>query len=370
MQYKREVPLAPAPQLDTGRQVHAALLLLVRRLVRGEVVDVQDILFRTIRGDEWEFVRALKVLTRFVEALGTEFDIDVPNVFVLEERLAMPVQLWDGREAGFYGTPDLGEKIGRDMARITDWKTHWVPHTRDEFMADQQLPRYALLIHHHYPVLQRFELVMRYVRWSNNVHTRVLTVADLPAVADALRSEIQTTLELDEAGSYEATPGEWCALCSVHSRCPRIREFLDDEPAELDNPSIADDAEAQKLAASAHALECAAKRIKDRLKRYLSKEHPTGYVPLPGGGVYGFGPRNHRRVAYHPVVRELARAGISPPPELAQTDLREFDRMVARLPATYAKLALNHVEHWQSPAFRYRRVPAEPAPPPDEELIV
>lgn len=353
-QYVEELPAAPSAPLDGGRNVHAAAQLFVRRVVEGGSLDVHDIASRSVRGGSAEYADALRVLTRLQEAIGVEFDIQPKNVIGLEETLRMPIALPDGDVVEFFGTPDLVERVSKGVCRIPDWKSQWVAETPDEFYADWQLKRYALLVHHHFPNLHTFHLVKRFIRWENSFVEMTITADDLPMVQHSLAMEIVAEREIRAAGAFEPTPGEWCALCGYHALCPRIREYLDAE-RDIDVPSIADDDFARQLAADAHVLEQAAAKIKTKLKRYLGGEHPKGYVPLPGGGYYGFGAVSHRDVEHASVVAALAASGVEAPAELANIDLKAFDRLLKKLPETAVQRLEGLVRHSQSAQFRYRK---------------
>lgn len=353
-QYLAGEPQAPSTVLDGGSNIHAAAKLLVRTIVEGGPIDVHDIAFRTIRGGDAEYAAALRVLIRMQEAIGVEFSIDPRSVFSLEDELAMPIALPGGDEVEFFGTPDLVEKLGKTACRIRDWKTHWVPETPEEFGADHQLKRYALLVHHHFPHMTTFVLEKRFVRWENSFVDMTITADDLTRVRHSLAMEIVAEQEIRAAGAFEPTPGEWCALCGYSAKCPRIREYLD-ASRDIDVPAISDDEHARSLAGDAHALEQAAAKIKARLKRYLGGDHPKGYVPLPGGGYYGFGPVSHRALDHAVLCSTLEEHGIEPGADLANTNWDAVDRLQRKLPETVVQQIEQKTHRWQSPQFRYRR---------------
>lgn len=320
-----------SPSLHAGSNVHSAIAATVHAILAGEPMDVHGLAYRTVTGGDAEYQDAVEVLTTFVEQLGQEdgFSIDPKAVFLVEKRLEMPVRLWDGSEETFFGTVDLAERVGRKTVRITDWKTHWHPETEAEFQADQQLKRYALLVHQEYPGFERFELVKRFVRYRNNYHREVLSVGDLTAVRDQLASEMTAAKEIEAAGVFPATGGDWCGLCRHQHTCPLIAKW-NQEGIDVAIPS---DERASEMAGAAIAMDARSKRIKEQLKRYLGDEHQTGAVPV-AGGEYGYGPANEREITIAALREAFAKSGAELPDDILRVDLTELDRLKKRIPET------------------------------------
>lgn len=360
--YLDRAPGSASPSLTAGSNVHRAIGVALRRLVETGMVDLHDVAYRTVQGGGIEYADAIAVLTRFQEALGIEFDVVPERVLFLEERLELPVELPDGTMITFGGTPDLVERTGPTSCRITDWKTHWVPETREQFEADDQLRRYAMLVNHALPAMRQFELVKRFVRWSENAHIEQLDAADLRAVRDRLVTEIVVAEEREAAGDFEPTGGAWCAVCSHTHACPLVRPYRE-VGLTADPLTVDDDERARSLASDAIALDAAAGALKARLKRYLGGEHRNGRVPV-AGGEYGYGPVNHRRID-EPELREiLERYGLQPPDGLFRVDLTVLDRLLRRIPEQAVQEIDAAVHHWQSSECRFRRTTAtSPAPP-------
>lgn len=358
----------PSPSLQAGQRIHAAVAELIRRIVAGDgIIDVHDIAFRVVRGGDVEYADALRVLTRVQEALGVEFDVDPRGVFLLEEQLEMPIQLWDGAEVVFFGTPDLVERVGRKVCRITDFKTHWHPMTKEECEADPQLRRYALLVHHHYPAFDRFELVRRFIRYRENYHEEVITAEDLPRVRDALASEIQATREMDEAGEFEPTGGAWCGLCRHHASCPLIAKYR--EQGMADWMEIGDDEDARRMASDVVAIEAARDRLRTHLSRYLGEPHPSGAVPV-AGGTYGYGPTQERSANPTEVREALNSQGVAMPDDLLRIDLQQWDRLSGQLPESAVQAVERVIQHSEGTRFQFRRHTAptkKPTPTPATE---
>lgn len=354
-QYLRGVLGRPSPSLQGGTNVHAAILLAVKEVVKGGPwLDVHQLAYRAVQGGNVEYSDALDVLTTFTESLTEEaLEIDGKRAFLVEERLAMPVQLWDGTVVEFYGTPDLVERLGRTTCRITDWKTHRHPESEEEFRADPQLSRYAALVSHHFPAFERFELVKRFVRFRNNFHRVVLTKEQLQPVVIALASEIQAAREIEAAGEFPATGGDWCGLCGYHDTCPLIAKYRD---AGDDLLSIPDDARATEIAGAAIALDAAATRAKDRLKRYLGDTHRTGVVPV-SGGEYGYGRTTTREADIQPMRDAFEAAGSSLPDEVLKVDLDALDRLKKRLPDSLVASIDRAIRTIESSQCRFRRTP-------------
>lgn len=354
-EYIHEAPGAPSPALRGGQNVHEAVAEAVRRVVAGDpFLDIHDVAFRAVRGGDAEYADALRVLTRFQEALGTEFEIDAKAAFLVEEELRMPIQMPDGTEEEYFGTPDLGQRIGKTTALIDDWKTHWSPMTAEQCEADPQLQRYALLVHHHFPAFERFILVRRFIRYENNFHRQEITVDELPRVRDALASEIYATRELDEAEDFQATPGTWCALCGHHATCPRLQQLRD---AGVTDVAVPDDEAAERIAADLVVLEAARARLQLPLRRYLGEPHPRGTVPV-GAGEYGYHSTTHRAASPADVREILADQGIQMPDELLSFDLQAWDRWTQKLPESAVKAVESRaIRTSEGARFQYRRAP-------------
>lgn len=360
--YLQGVPGAPSPALQAGTNVHAAIQLAVREIVKGGAfLDVHQLAYRAVQGGQVEYSDAIEVLTTFTESLAEEggLEIDPRAVFLIEERLEVPLTLWDGTEAVFFGTPDLVERTGKTSCRITDWKTHRHPETEEEFRADAQLKRYALLVAHEFPAFQRFELVKRFVRFRNRAYRMTLTREDLEPVRIALVSEIQAAREIEAAGEFTATGGDWCGLCAHHHTCPLVQTYRE---AGEDLLSIPDDERASEIAGAAIALDAAASRLKGRLKTYLGDTHRTGTVPV-SGGEYGYGPTTSREISPEQLEGVFAAAGAELPPEVLSVDLTALDRLKKRLPETLVS-AIDRVTHiTESSQCRFRRASSKKKAP-------
>lgn len=353
----------PSPSLRAGTNVHHAVALAIRELVRGGAwMNVHELAYEAVRGGDVEYTDALDVLTKITESLVEEggLRINPKAVFLLEERLEMPIELSDGIPITFFGTPDLVERSGLKVCTITDWKSNWRPDSQDEFEADQQLPRYALLVHHHFPAFTEFRLVKRFVRYWNNVRERRIGVEDLRDVELQLVSEIEVAERRTLADDFEPTGGSWCSLCEYHHNCPLIARYRD---VDADQLSIPTDTRASELAGAAIALEAAADRIKLPLKRYLGSEHPTGAVPVAGGGSYGFGPVVHRDVGVDDLREVFKGHGLAMPPELLKVDLQVLDRVRKRLPDDLCSAIDRITTLTESAQCRYRSAAARTSSP-------
>lgn len=357
---------APSPVLAGGQAVHAGINEAVRRIVRGDpFLDVHDVAFRVVRGGPVEYQSALRVLTRFQEALGVEFDIEPARVFLVEERLEMSITLPDGTAVTFYGTPDLAERASPKTVRITDWKTHHVVESQEAFEADPQLPRYAVLIDDAFPGYERFHLVKRFVRWRDAYRERWLTRADLDQVRLALASEIAAARDIEAAGDFAPTGGDWCALCQHHADCPLIRRYREQG---VDWIGLQDEDDARRAASDLCALEGFTDRLKDGLKRYLGADHPSGFVPV-AGGTYGYGPVQHQETDVAPLRAHFEQHGAALPDTVLKVDNKELEKLRKRLPDALGNAIEACTRRWQSTQFRFRKHPHSQNPARPEELV-
>lgn len=343
----------PSPSLRAGINVHDAVGLAVKEVVKGGIwLNVHEMAYRAVRGGHIEYKDALQVLTNLTEQLTDEggITVDPKAAFLVEERLEMPIQLSDGTVVIFFGTPDLVERMARRRAKITDWKTHHHPESEEEFKADPQLERYALLVNHNYPAFEEFDLVKHFVRYRGNSRQRVITKDDLRDVGLRLVTEIEVAIERERSGEFPATGGAWCSLCQHHPTCPLIAAYRE---ANADLLSIPSDDRAAELAGAAIALSAAADRLKTPLKRYLGSDHRTGNVPVAGGS-YGYGKTLHREAPYEPLKDVFGKYGVAFPDSLIRIDLKALDRLKKRLPEDLVKAIDRVTEVTEETQCRYR----------------
>lgn len=363
----------PSPSLQRGSAVHRAISEVVRSIVNGSgLIDVHEIAYRVTRGGQPEYTDVLDVLTRFQESLGEYIVIDPSAVFLVEERLEMPVELSDGTEVTYFGTPDLVSRQRRKVCIIEDWKTHWHPETESEFLADQQLLRYALLIDHHFGDFESFVVRKHFVRYRGSMHERELSSEDLGAALYDLRTEIEHAREVEAAGEFEPTGGGWCGVCTHHASCPLITEYREKGEDWL---SIPGDEHASLLAQTAIALGEASNRIKDQLKTYLGNEHATGAVRV-AGGEYGYGPVQKREIAVADLREVLEERGADLPEWVLRVDLKALENLLKSLPRDLSNAVEEAMREYESSRCAFRRTPRPSlaAPhvenPEEEEALV
>jgi hypothetical protein len=348
----------PSPALQGGQAVHAVAAEMVRAIVAGGAIDVHEIAYRLVRGGHVEYADALAVATLLQEEIGQGIDVDPAAVFMIEERLEMPLELASGDTVVFYGTPDLVERRSRRVARISDWKTHFAPETQQQFEADPQLQRYALLIQHHYPAFEDFELVKHFVRYRNNSRRMTITAEQLEGVRLRLASEVEAAMAIEVTGDYLATPGAWCSVCRFTASCPRIRKYRD---RGIDDLSVPDDDRARQLAGDVVALEAAVDALQRPLRRYLGDTHATGVVPL-AGGEYGFGATDQREISLEQLREVFAAHKAEVPDSLYQVDLQALDKLLKRLPEGLVRAIGAAIVHSQGSRFAFRRTQPTQAP--------
>ena len=350
----RNVPRPPHPALAGGSAAHQGLAHIVQAVIDGAPIDVRAITREVCAGTPAEYADTLEVLTLLQEELA-----DDPPPFLgskvihLEERLAMSIgpHTWEG-------TMDVVEAYGRTCV-ITDWKTHWRPLSQAVFEADDQLPRYALLVDAQDPErFDTFVLRMRFVRYRGAVREMELERFQLAQVKWDLAAEIEAaelrlaTLEIEDDGTavFPATPGDWCAICSRTDTCPVVQE-LELAGAAM---SIADDDEATHVAGVVRAIDAHSATLKRRLKTYLGRDHPTGRVAL-SGGTYGFGPSHHKRASVDDVL-DVWKAYEAPlNPHVLRVDVDQLKRSLDRAPGRMRTAMRAAIEDYDVADCRYRR---------------
>lgn len=352
-EYLRGTLGSPSPALQGGANVHHAIQLAVKEVVKGGAfLDVHQLAYLAVQGGNVLYADAVEVLTRFTESLVEEdVVIDRKGAFIVEEELEMPLQLLSGEEVIFFGTPDLVERTGRKSCRITDWKTHRHPESEEEFRADPQLQRYALLVNHHFPDFETFELTKRFVRFRNNTRTTTISRDDLERIRWELISEIAAAREIEDEGRFDPAGGDWCGLCAFHHTCPLIAKYRE---AGSDLLSIPNDERASEIAQAAIALDAAASALKSRLKVYLGDQHNTGKVPV-SGGEYGYGIMTSRSATVAKLRDAFQAGGVEMPEDVLAVDLDQLDRVMKRLPETTKATISRAIVTTESSQCRFRR---------------
>ncbi len=357
----RDVKRPPHPALAGGSSTHKGLDRIVRAVIDDASIDVRAITREVCPGTPAEYADTLGVLTLVQEELAE----DPPpfrgsHVIHHEEQLAMSI----GPHV-FEGTPDLVEAYGK-VCVITDWKTHWRPLSQDVFEKDDQLPRYALLVHEQDPDrFDNFELRMRFVRYRGPPRDMELEHFQLARVKWDLAAEIEEaelrianrvaltkygTPYMESRTDFLATPGDWCAICSRTDTCPVVQE-LEVGGALM---SIEDDAAASKMAGQARAIDAHSAKLKRQIKTYLGGDHPTGRVPLSGGS-YGFGPAHHKRADVRDVL-EVWKAHEAPlNPHVLRVDVDQLKRSLDRAPGKMRTAMRATIEEYDEADCRYRR---------------
>lgn len=339
----RNVKRPPHPALAGGSSTHKGLDRLVRAVIDDASIDVRAITREVCPGTPVEYADTLDVLTLLQEELAE----DPPpfrgsKVILHEEQLAMSIGPYV-----FEGTPDLVEAYGRTCV-LTDWKTHWRPLSQDVFEKDDQLPRYALLVHEQDPDrFDNFELRMRFVRYRGPPREMELEHFQLARVKWDLVAEIE---DAELRTDFLATPGDWCAICSRTDTCPVVQGFLE---CGLDL-TMDNDAAAGIAAETVRAIDAHSAKLKRQLKTYLGGDHPTGRVPLSGGS-YGFGPAHHKRADVRDVL-EVWKAHEAPlNPHVLRVDVDQLTRSLDRVPGKMRTAMRATIEHYDEADCRYRR---------------
>lgn len=342
----RMVPRPPHPALAGGGAAHEGIAALVRASIEGDLIDIYAIARATAHGTSREYADALSVLQLMQEELAEDPPpFDPGSVLYIEERLKLPI----GPHV-FDGQADLVERRGR-TCRITDWKTHWRPESQEAFEADPQLKRYALLVDHAHPgEFDAFEIRKRFVRYRGAVREMVLEPHHLAVVKWDLVQEIEEAEAAVAAGHFEATPGDWCTICSRAEACPVVKDFL----AHGFELVMEDDAAAQRAAAVVRAIDAHSARLKARLKGYLGGDHPTGRVELAGGS-YGFGPAKHKSAAVDDVF-EVFEAHERPVRRSAlRVDVDQLNRALNSEPGDVRRAMRAVIHEYEQADCRYRR---------------
>ncbi len=352
----RKVRRPPHPALAGGSSAHAGLKMLVRAVIDDAPIDVRAIAREVTAGTAIEYYDTLGVLTLVQEELADDPPpFEGSKVILLEERLSIDI----GPHV-FEGTPDLVQAYGRTCV-VDDWKTHWRPLSQEVFEKDDQLPRYALLVDAANPGrFDKFVLRMHFVRYRGAVREMELEDFQLEQVKWDLSTEIEAAeLRLSSGlprASFQATPGDWCAICSRTDTCPVVDvalQSLANGPRSFPY-AIESDEHAAYEAGVMRAIDAHSAALKRRLKTYLGGDHPTGRVPLAGGS-YGFGPTHHKKADVRDVF-DVWKAFEAPPnPFVLRVDVDQLNRSLDRLPGKMRTALRATIEEYDQADCRYRR---------------
>lgn len=359
----RGTPRPTHPALAGGSSTHGGLKRIVEAVMAGESIDVRAITREVCPGGPTEYADTLEVLTALQEDLIEDPPpFEARNVIHVEERLSMLIgpYTWEG-------TPDLVEAYGR-VCVVHDWKTHWRPMSQKDFEADDQLPRYALLVDAEYPGrFDSFVLKMRFVRYKGAVREVEIHEHDLHRIKWDLATEIEEAEariavqprpegwqhrapEWTDENPFRATPGDWCTICSRTDSCPVVQNYL----AHGIDITLADDAAAEEVASTVRAIDAHSGQLKRRLKVFLGGDHPTGRVPLAGGS-YGFGPSSHRKVDVRDVLEIWEAHKMPLNPHVLRVDVDQLTRSLDRVSGKMRTALRSTIDEYDSAECRYRR---------------
>ena len=342
----RKIPRPPHPALAGGSVAHAGIAQLVQAVVNGDPIDVRSIARRVAPGGPAEVADALGILIIMQEALADDpppFEGD--RVMYIEHRLGMPI----GPHT-FDGQSDLVQRYGRECT-VDDWKTHFRPLSQEAFEADNQLPRYALLVDYNHPgMFDRFVLRQHFVRYRGAPREMVIEREQLDMIRWDLATDIEEAEQLVKEERFEATPGDWCTICSRTESCPVVKAFREHG---LDF-TMPDDAAATEAAAVVRAIDAHSARLKAQLKTFLGGDHPTGRVPLSGGS-YGYGAATKRKASARDVL-DVYEAHAQPiNSSVLRVDVDQLHRSLDRAPGNMRRAMQATVEQYEQPDCRYRR---------------
>ena len=368
--YIRNAKRPPHPALAGGSATHAGLARLVQAVIDDAPIDARAITRAVCPGGPAEYADTLAVLTLIQEELAEDPPpFEGSKVIHVEERLSVDI----GPHV-FEGTPDLVQAIAQRTCVIDDWKTHWRPLSQDVFEADDQLPRYALLVDAAHPDrFDTFILRMHFVRYRGAVREMTLERTHLAQVKWDLATEIEEAelriaehrpgtlgrmivdggghlVGFENESNFQATPGDWCTICSRTDSCPVVQE-LEANGAAM---SIEDDDEASHVAGVMRAIDAHSAKLKRQLKMYLGGDHPTGRVKL-AGGTYGFGPAHHTRADVRDVLEVWKEYEAPLNPFVLRVDVDQLKRSMDRAPGTMRTALKATIDEYDVADCRYRR---------------
>lgn len=277
----------PAPEADQrqlllGSALHAVLEHYVRhcvaRRIDGDVAALDAIALAL-----WErgVVRhATASLYREAVAVVRPFlarwRVPWQSVVGIEHRVALTADGvltdWHAPDALVRGVLDLVTIEGR-TARVWDWKSAWVEVSEAEMATGWAPAIYAAAMWAWAPGLERVVVEYWYVRTGRSRRvdvSRDQAAEALGWVRAVARTLAEALADPDQERAWPARPGRACATCPWVGRCPAGRAVAE----ATDTPTIADEADARRVAGLLLAAEARAGRLREALQQYLRDREP------------------------------------------------------------------------------------------------
>lgn len=127
----------------------------------------------------------------------------------------------DVRASGIIDRIDL---VSEDTIRILDYKTGFVPITKEELDKDEQLTIYNLAVNHLYPQWPNVRLALLYLRHG------LLETTRSPEEIEAVRHLfINTFYQIKFNDDPQPQLNSYCGYCPIKHNCPEYKKLTKDE---------------------------------------------------------------------------------------------------------------------------------------------
>jgi RecB family exonuclease len=264
-----------------------------------------------------------------------QWTIPVDGLVAIEQPLAVDaggrLAEWQAPGVFIRGRLDL-VCVDAGRATILDWKSGWLSEDEEQLRFAWAPGLYAALLWAWAPRLEAVTVEYHYLRTGRTSRVTLAradaeeTLAWARSVGSVIARALATP---DDPATFPPRPSSACATCPWVNRCPVGRAALD----ALDEPPIADESEAQRLAGLLITGEARVGRLRDRLKQYLDDREPL----MLNGLELGFFPTKGRYDAAA-VARVISEAG-GEPWSLLSVDGRALAALFRKQPCLEAALA-------------------------------
>ena len=313
----------PAPQLTFGKILHKVLELTLLKHCQQEEEGKLDLDFalRTYQS-QWEasylcgedlYEEGARQLRLAIRERGAVSHWDILGV----------EQFWELEICGFkvVGVIDLVERKPGDRLLVTDYKTGMLPMPW-ELETALQLTLYDIACRKLYPWAKGITLELHQLR--QGMHLSTERDEEQREAAEGYVKVVGTRICSDI--TWEATPGERCAICEFRGGCEPYRQALAEMPPEggtLDEIA----AEHLQLEAKKKAISSRLRETEKRLKQALKDVEEV----KAGGQRWSLWPIESMSYPVAETLEALRKAGHQEPEKVLTVDRDKLKRQLAKL---------------------------------------
>lgn len=243
------------------------------------------------------------------------------------------------------GVIDRIDKISEDTVRIIDYKTGFVPKTRDELETDEQLTIYNLAVNHLYPEWQNVRLALLFTRYGLLETTR--TAEEIEAVRHLF---INTYYQIKLNDDPQPQLNSYCGYCPIKHKCPEYQKLTKEELVLMgdfpDAPNLLLD-ELESVKVKTKILNDRRKEIESTLSS-LIEGADGGYV-VAGNKKIKLAPKRRSFYPYKEVRKILGEETVA---QIANLSKRDVEKLVKNDEDTKKQLEETLVTYYTKPSLK------------------